>query len=74
MAASVGINDETAKLLRFVTDKAQMSQAEVVKQGLILYAEQLGLVTTQETKIEVVKRTFELKDQPWASEEERQRH
>ena len=70
MAASVGINDDTANLLRLIADKAQMSQAEAVRQGLILYAEQLGLVKTRETKIEVVKRTFELKDQDWAEREE----
>lgn len=46
MANTVGINDETMGLLKHVASKAGLSQAEeAVKQGLILYAEQLGLVT-----------------------------
>lgn len=66
MANTVGINDETMGLLKHVATKAGLSQAEAVKQGLILYAEQLGLVTTRETRVEVVKRTFEIKDEDWA--------
>jgi len=65
MANTVGVNDDTMSLLKHVAKKAGMPQAEAVRQGLILYAEQLGLVTTRETKIEVVKRTFEIKDEDW---------
>lgn len=65
MANTVGVSDDTMSLLKHVAKKAGMAQAEAVKQGLILYAEQLGLVTTRETKIEVVKRTFEIKDEDW---------
>lgn len=66
--ASVGVNDKTMNLLKLVASRAGMSQAEAVNQGLILYAEQLGLVTARETKVEVVKRTYEIKDENWAAE------
>lgn len=69
MANSVGISDKTSELLKLVASKAGMSQAEAVNQGLILYAEQLGLVKTKETRVEVVKRTYEINDADWTSQE-----
>lgn len=74
MANSVGINDKTMELLKHVATKAGLSQAEAVLQGLILYAESLGLVDTKETKIEVVKRTFEIKDQDWTGSDRESKH
>lgn len=74
MANSVGINDKTMELLKHVATKAGLSQAEAVLQGLILYAESLGLVDTKETKIEVVKRTFEIKDQDWTGNDRESKH
>lgn len=74
MANSVGINDKTMELLKHVATKAGLSQAEAVLQGLILYAESLGLVDTKETKIEVIKRTFEIKDQDWTGNDRESKH
>lgn len=73
MANSVGINDKTMELLKHVAQKAGLSQAEAVLQGLIIYADSLGLVDTKETKIEVVKRSFEIRDADW-TDGEKPRH
>lgn len=61
MANSVGIRDKEYSLLKLIAEKSNQPQAEVVSQALIMYAASMGLIDTQEKKIEVVKRTYSIK-------------
>lgn len=65
MASSVGIRDAEFNLLKLIAEKTNQAQAETVSQALIMYAASLGLIETEEQKIEVVKRTYTLKDKDW---------
>jgi hypothetical protein len=64
---NASIRDQDFNLLKLIAERTNQSQAETVSQGLIMYAESLGLVTTKERKIEVVKRTYEVNQgEDWA--------
>lgn len=66
---NANVRDADFELLKMVAERTNQSQAETVSQSLILYAESLGLIKTTERKIEVIKRTYEMADQPWAAGE-----